>query len=153
MADLGAIGIEHTDIAVRVIPLSFVAGDGTARLLDDPKARVPFDIADAQIPKNFPRAFVQNDRRITMGRTALYLKDFREVRGTVKNSAGTGIVRRVLMTNAFGQCVGSVVSAADGTFKCLVDNQVGYVLAEALPDDVDNRNAVVKWKITPVAAL
>lgn len=154
MADLGAIGILHTSESVRQIPLSYATPTGTAKRLANPLMRVIFDVADAQIPKFFPRAFVQNHMRISMGRTALYLKDFKEIRGTVKNSAGTGIARIVMIFNRQGQCVGTVTSSAvDGTFKCLVDNQTGVCLVAALPDDLDNRNAVVKWKVTPVVAL
>ena len=58
-----------------------------------------------------------------------------------------------MLVNAYGQCVGTGISAGDGTFKCLTDNQIGYVYTIALPDDVEARNAVVKWKITPVAAV
>lgn len=152
MADLGAIGIKHTSESVRLVPLSTASPTNTARTLTNPVMRVIFDVADAQIPKYF-RAWVQSHNRISFGRQAVYLKDFKEIRGTIKNSAGTGISRRYMLVNAYGQCVGTGISAGDGTFKCLTDNQIGYVYAIALPDDVEARNAVVKWKITPVAAV
>ena len=155
MADLGTIGIQHTSVSVRVIPLNVTAETGTARLLKNPLNRTIFNTAEAQsTSKNYPRAFVQDIWRITQGRQAVYLKDFTEIRGTVKNSAGTGIARRVLVVNRAGQCVGTTVSAADGTFKCLLDNQAyEVVLVVAIPDDGDNRNAVVKWKVVPASTI
>lgn len=153
MADLGAIGIKHTSESQRLIPLSYTTATGTARTLLSPLARIIYDVSDARSTKNFPRAFVSDHSRVEFGRVARYLDQFMQVRGTVKNSAGTGISRRVIIVNRYGRCVGVGQSAGDGTFSILVDNQTGYVLVCAIPDDTDNRNAVVAWKVTPVTAL
>lgn len=155
MAALGAIGIMPQGAFKRLIPLPVTTPLGTAEGKVT-RMRCILDVADAQagtaITGRFPVAFVQDFWRITQGRSAQYLKDFKQVRGTVKNSAGTGIARRVVITNGFGQCVGRTTSSAvDGTFKLLCDNNNdSYVLCQALPDDGDLRQAVVAWKVIPV---
>lgn len=154
MAALGAIGIQPQGAFKRLIPLPATTPLSTAEGKNSRMRRI-LPVADAQdITKGYVRAFIQDVWRITQGRSAQYLGDFLQVRGTVKNSAGTGIMRRVVITNGFGQCVGRVTSSAvDGTFKVLCDNNAtAFVLCEALPDDADNRNAVVKWKVIPVTA-
>lgn len=153
MAALGAIGLIPTAVK-RLVPLPYTTptGDVYAR---NARMRRILDVAEAQnIRTGYVRAIVQDFWRITQGRSAQYLSNFKQVRGTVKNSAGTGIARRVVITNGFGQCVGRVTSAADGTFSILCDNNNdAVVLCQALPEDGDLRNAVVAWKVIPVTAV
>lgn len=152
MADLGAIGTKYVDEAVRLVPMSLTAPTGAATLLDNPLSRVIFDCADASsVAKNFPRAMVLDYTKIGGSMTALYPATQLQIRGTVKNSAGTGIARLVLIINREGVCVGKTRSASDGTFSVTLVNQ-GFspVLCAAIPEDADLRNAVVKWKVVPV---
>lgn len=153
MAALGAIGIMFQGANKRELDLPRTTPTGTAEGKITRMRRI-FDVADAQnITTGFVRAFVQDFWRITNGRTAQYLGVFTQIRGTVKNSAGTGIARRVIIINGASQCVGRITSNSDGTFKILLDNQgFAVVLCIALPDDADVRNAVVAWKVTPVVA-
>lgn len=77
-----------------------------------------------------------------------------EIRGTVKDSAGAPMQRRVIVLTRDGTRLGVVRSAADGTFKI---RTTGYLLNRtiiiAIPDDGDLRNAVVKWGAVPVTPL
>lgn len=152
MADLGAIGIRPVSIAALAVPMNVSAATGTI-LGISPFKRVVFDCADAKsVAKNFPRAVELRAGMVLNGRTALYLASQLQIRGTVKNSAGTGISRRVLIINREGACVGKTQSAGDGTFTITLFNQsTNPVLCVAIPDDGDIRNAVVKWKVLPVA--
>lgn len=152
MADLGAIGIRVVSEAARSIPLDTTAPTGNASSIS-PARRCIFDCADAaSVQKNYPRAVEVQAALATIGRQARYLKDQLQVRGTVKDSAGTGISRRVLIINREGACVGKTRSAGDGTFSVTLYNQgTEFVACMAIPEDADTRNAVVKWKVQAVA--
>lgn len=152
MADLGAIGVRPVNDAALFVPLLVSTPTGFARGIK-PYTRVVFDCADAQsVAKNFPRAVELRAGAVLNGRTALYPTSQLQIRGTVKNSAGTGISRRVLIINREGACVGKTQSAGDGTFSVTLFNQsTNPVLCVAIPDDGDLRNAAVKWKVLPVA--
>lgn len=154
MADLGAIGIRPVNNALLLVPLSVTAPTNTATGIR-PFRRVIFDCAEAQsVAKNFPRAVEIRSGTVLNGRTAAYLPNQLQVRGTVKNSAGTGISRRVLVVNREGACVGKGQSAGDGTFSITLYNQAAaFVACIAIPEDADVRNAVIKWKVVPVAQL
>lgn len=131
------------------MPLSTVTGTADLKV---PQRRCIFDCADAaSVAKNFPRALEYGAHLITNGRQARYFANQLQIRGTVKNSAGTGIARRVLIINREGACVGKTVSASDGTFSVTLVNQgFDFTLCVAIPEDGDLRNAVVKWKVVPV---
>lgn len=152
MADLGAIGFRVVDNAAREIPLTATAATGLASGIS-PMKRAIFDCADAaSVAKNFPRALELRASSVAIGRQARYLVNQLQVRGTVKNSAGTGISRRVLIINREGACVGKTQSAGDGTFSVTLFNQgTEFVACVAIPEDADTRNAVVKWKVQAVA--
>lgn len=152
MAALGAIGIQFQGAFKRLIPLPVTTPIGTAFAKTAQMRRI-LDVADAQnITKGFPRAVVQDFWRIREGRFAQYFSDFLQVRGHVKNSAGTGIARDVVIINRQGSIVGKVRSSAvDGSFKITVDNSgTNFLLVAAIPDDGDNRQAVPMWKVIPV---
>src|SRR5574337_1413056 len=77
---------------------------------------------------------------------ASYYDQVYEIRGTVQDSAGNPMSRRVLVLTRDGTRLALLRSGADGTFKTRVWNYgLNRVLVVAIPDDGDLRNAVVKW--------
>lgn len=83
-----------------------------------------------------------------------YLDQEREIRGTVRNSSGTGISRRVLAIDArTGAFRGITTSAADGTFKLRVAHSTEPVQVIAVPNAGDARNAVIFDAVVPVAQV
>lgn len=130
MADLGAIGTT-TGKRVYLIPL------------DTAWAR-PFKT-------NFPTCFTRTG--YNNFRTSQYIDQWKEFRGTVKDDTGVGIARRVIAIDTrTGVLFGSTMSLADGTFKMKVPHASDALTVIAVPNTGDQRNAVVKYRVTPVAA-
>ena len=80
-----------------------------------------------------------------------YRDQWRELRGTVTNSAGTGIARRVLAIDTrTGAVRGAGTSASNGAFTLRLEGTIEPVTVIAVPADGDQRNAVVKFGVVPV---
>lgn len=78
--------------------------------------------------------------------SAAYYDQVYEIRGTVKDSDGNPMSRRVIVLTRDGTRLALLRSGADGTFKTRIWNYgLNRVLVVAIPDDGDLRNAVVKW--------
>lgn len=131
MADLGAIGTADT-------------GDYASAAFD------VFSARDASL--NIPTCYSRSD--VDTYFVARYRDLWRELRGSVQNSAGVGIARRVIaIDNRTGVLRGSVVSEADGTFVMTISSSYEAVTVIAVPDAGDARNVVVFDAVLPVAPL
>jgi hypothetical protein len=132
MADLGTIG---------------VTGGLTKKYV------IPVDTAWARsISANPPTCFSR------MAPDSFYKPRYRdqwyELRGTVKNSSGTGIARRVIaIDNRSGVKRGEVTSAGDGTFTMKIAATLEAVTVIAIQNAGDQRNAAIFDAVVPVVPL
>lgn len=80
-----------------------------------------------------------------------YPDQWRELRGSVLDSSGTGIARRVLAIDPrTGAVRGSTVSTSGGAFTLRLEGTIEPVTVISIPAAGDQRDAVIHFGVLPV---